>query len=428
MDIRNLLLASAALVAALPAQEPDPSGREKPPVAVPAPKKSAAQLIEALGSDSYRARLDAERQLRALGAAAVPELKKAAEHSDDAEVQWRARRVMRLIERGDAGELEAKKQSDVDEPRANDAPAERKQRTGNRRGVDGDAMRDQFESLFERLNREFGVDVPRARFFDDDFFRDLQQQMKDGMSRSQGMTMQIGPDGAVHVEVQEKGEDGKVDKKVYDAPDLETFRKQYPGVLDRSGLGMGLFQGGLGGQRWFTTQPLRGFTFDNDMQPWTMPQIAPLAPGVHGLRGLDVTAEPPAPPPAGKRLGISIKREIPAEVREYLDLGADVGLMVDAVSEGSLAQALGLQPGDIVTRIGARSIGSTQDVQEALAPIAKGSPVEVQIVRKGASQTLKADKTEDVEAGAQKAEKGNELEQTDKPKLQKRKKSEGAIR
>lgn len=424
MDIRNLLLATAALVAGLPAQEQDPNrdptSREKPQAAAPAPKKSVAQLIEALGSDSYRGRLDAERQLRELGTAAAPELKKAAEHSDDAEVQWRARRVLRLIEQGGT-ELEAKKQGDAQAP--GDATQERRTRAGARRLGGSDPMRDQFESLFERLNRDFGVDVPRARFFDDNFFRDLQEQMKDGMSHSQGMSMQVGPDGAVHVEVQEKGADGKVDKKVYDAPDMESFQKQYPGVLRQSGLGFG-FPGGLQ-QRWFSTQPLRGFNFDgNDSQPWTTTPLTPATPGLPELRDADVPAsEPVAPPPAGKRLGISIKSEIPAELREYLDLDEGVGLMVDTVSDGSLAQALGLQKGDVVTKVGARSIRSSKDVQEALAPIKKGSPVEVQIVRKGALQTLKADKTEDIEDA--KAEK---TESTDKPKLQRRKKAEGGIR
>ena len=85
-----LFVAAAGMATALPAQEEKPPAKP-PAAAAPAPKKSVEQLIEALGSDSYRERLDAERALREAGEAAVPQLKKAAEAADDAEVQWRAR-------------------------------------------------------------------------------------------------------------------------------------------------------------------------------------------------------------------------------------------------------------------------------------------------------------------------------------------------
>ena len=120
---------------------------------------------------------------------------------------------------------------------------------------------------------------------------------------------------------------------------------------------------------------------------------------------------------------ISIKPEIPAEVREYLDLEAGVGLMVEAVQDGSLAAALGLQKGDIVTRVASHPIRSTQDVQQALAPIKKGEAVEVQVVRKGATKTLSANKTEDAEAAPDAGQKPAE-----KPKLQRRPKQDESIR
>ncbi len=389
--IRTLMLSAAAsLAAALPAQEPVPATPAKPPVeTAPAPKKSVEQLIEALGSDSYRARLDAERALREAGQEAVPLLKKAADTSDDAEVQWRARRVLRQIERGGAAGLEARRR-DAQQP-DNDAgqPERRGPLVLRRRGAEADPMRDQFESLFERLQQDFGIDIPRARFFDDSFFRDLQEQMKAGTSRSQGLSMQIGPDGAVRVEVQEKGEDGKTDTKVYEAPDMESFHEKHPGVLQKNGLGMGLLPGG----------PLRGFAprleFDwgGGMPPLgTLPKGGLGQPQVPGRD--DLVVEPPPPPPAGKRLGIAIRNEVPVELRDHLGLDEGVGLMVESVSDGSLAQALGLQKGDIVTHIGKHTIGSPQDVQDALGPIAKGAAVEVQFVRKGERKTATADKAE----------------------------------
>ncbi|MBM3974981.1 MAG: PDZ domain-containing protein [Planctomycetes bacterium] len=391
IDLRPLFLSGAAFAAGLSAQDPKPQEPANPPPAkaeTPAPKPDVETLVRDLGSERFRARLDAERALRELGEAAVPALQKAAEASDDTEVQWRARRVLRQIEagKGDAGLVPRAR---ADEPAP---PAGAAEPQGQRPWQWRDLARDQFESLFERLEREFGVDVPRARFFDDDFFQDLQEQMKAGGGRSQGMSMQIGPDGAVRVEVEVRGADGKAEKKVYEAPDMDSFQKQHPGVLQRNGVGFAFPGGGMG---WF-----RGFGGQ-------MPLMAP--PPVTGRaradqRAPDVLVEPAEPiaPPAGKRLGVTVRDEVPPDVRAYLDLDDGVGLMVERVQDGSLAQALGLQRGDIVTRVAGKPVGAPADVQDALGAVAQGAEIEVDFVRKGATRTAKAPKAEAVEPPAAK--------------------------
>lgn len=385
IDLRAVLLAAAAVAASLPAQEPQPKEPAAPPPAAkpdaPAPDPEA--LVRKLGSDRYRDRVDAEKALRELGAVALPALKKAAEAGDDAEAQWRARRLLRQIEAGTGDGALA--------PRGRDGAAPQGRPDAPRR----EPVRDEFESLFERFERDFGIDVPRARFFDDRFFRDLQEQMKAGASRSQGMTMQIGPDGSVRVEVEERGEDGKVEKKVYEAPDMESFQKQHPGVLGRSGIGFQFPGGGMGF--------FRGFG-----GPWTpgVPQPPAVVRPRRGQAPPDVVIDDfgddvpgaPVPPPAGKRLGVSVRDEVPPDVRAYLELADGVGLMVETVQDGSLAQALGLQRGDIVTRLAGKPIGSPQDVQDALGGVAQGAEVEVAFVRKGAALAAKAPKAEAVEA------------------------------
>ena len=35
-----------------------------------------------------------------------------------------------------------------------------------------------FDDVFEQLERDFGMDVPRHRFFDDAFFKDLNEQQR----------------------------------------------------------------------------------------------------------------------------------------------------------------------------------------------------------------------------------------------------------
>jgi len=252
-----------------------------------------------------------------------------------------------------------------------------------------DSVRDQFESLFEHFERDFGLDVPRARFFEDDFFKDLQEQMKAGRGTSQGTVLQIGPDGKVHVEISERNEKGEEERKVYDAPDMQSFQQQYPDVLKKNGLYLG-FNGWPRTLRGFNGQGWQGFQFEpgQGLQPF----------GQLWQGGQDdlFTPATPAPAPVGKRLGIVV-HQIPAELREHLDLAADTGLMVESVQEGSLAESLGLQRGDIVVQIESTAIGSSMDVQKALGGIEAGKQVEVKFLRKGKEMTAKATKTEAVE-------------------------------
>jgi PDZ domain len=414
MEPRTLLLtATLGLCSPLLAQDPGAARpapeRQAPPAAeapteVPTDKagekaktRSVAECIADLGSSSYRTRLAAERALREIGKDAVPALEKAVADADDPEVQWRARRVLRQIQGGSGGLVDRDTERSGTEAEGETAEVTPPSRGGRRGGLQPragqnrsgtDPVRDQFESLFERFERDFGIDIPRARFFEDGFFRDLHEQMQGQETRSQGMSVQIGPDGAVHVEVQQRNDKGEVEKKVYDAPDMETFQRQHPGVLQQNGLRMGLSPFGGGGVDW-PNSPLfeRSFRFG--------PQgFQPLDPRGRAGEPQGVEIEPPAPPPAGRRLGIAIQPEIPAPLRSYLELPEGTGLMVESVQDGSLAAALGLQKGDIITRIGERQIGSPQDVQDALGPIEKGAEVKVTFVRRGAVRTATAAKTE----------------------------------
>jgi hypothetical protein len=406
MDLRSLkMLALAAAVAAgLSAQDPQPAP-PAPDQPATAQKQDPGAWIKDLGSDSYRTRLDAERALLKLGEAVRPALEKAAGNADDAEVQWRARRLLRQLGRAGGDQLERRGAGPREgaEPEVDSTPRAGGQEPGGsgrplvpwfRRGqpMQPEAVREEFDRLFEQFERDFGLDIPRARFFQDDFFKDLQDQLGKGTTRGQGMSMQIGPDGSVKVQVQEKGPDGKVETKTYEAPDLETFQKNHPDVLQQNGLGMGLLRGNM----LRGLSPLRGFQLDGPRGGWQI-----LTPDTADpFTGFEQATPAPPPPPAGKRLGISIRDGIPDEVRKYLELDEGVGLQVEAVSPNTLAEALGLQPGDIVTHVGGKPVGSPQDVQQALGPIGKGEEVVVELVRKGIALTKTAAKTEATEPAA----------------------------
>lgn len=341
-------------------------------------QKDIAGWIQGLGDSSYKVRVDAEKSLRAAGKEALPELQKAAEGSKDAEVQWRARRLVRQIEHGQDGSgLQQRKKAlqplRQDQP---DAP-----------GVPD--MRLRFDDLFKQLERDFGVDIPTHRFFQDDFFQDLRgqmdslrqqmQQMQQGTTaESRGMSMQIGADGAVKVELKTKNDKGEEETKTYEAPDLQSFQQKYPGVLEQQGFGGVRFwtNNGNGQMPGFPGLRLRG----GNALPFQHPQIP----------DQDNTLSPAdqAPPPSDKRLGVLIRNEIPQDVREYLGLKAGAGLMVEQVQDDTLAAELGVQPDDIVLKINDHAIGTAGDVQDALGAIAAGDKVEVEILRKGRSMTL----------------------------------------
>jgi hypothetical protein len=392
-------LASLVLGGAILAQEPTaPARPESEQQKQETPTKSAADYVRDLGSDSFRARTQAERALRGMGKQALPELQKAVADGNDAEIQWRARRLVRQIERGDTGGLA--RRSDADQDQGQDQGQRRPGTTRPPQWQGFDDLHERFDQLFRGLEGDFGVDIPRGRFFQDDFFRDLRDQMQDmqqhmqqmqsGVAKGQSMSMQMGPDG-VRVEVKTRNEKGEEESKVYEAPDLQTFKQKYPDVLPEHGLGFGFSFGGPG-----LRDGLRVWRGDTGGQPlhlFTWP-----APRSHDLKDQDLDdhdlaqpdAAPQVLPPAGKRLGVVVKPEIPQQVRDYL--GIKGGLMVEQVQDGTLASALQLEAGDIVLDIAGTKIANTADVQQALGAIEAGKRVDVKIVRRGKELTVHADK------------------------------------
>lgn len=443
IDMRTLLLLTAILAGSTVAQDPVPS----PSVNLHPAKAGAQHWIQQLGSDSYRDRLEAENKLRELGGEAKAALESAAKDESDGEVQWRAKRLLRQLEKAQLREAKSgagkgtrpglverrsadRDQSSRDQSDLGQGPTiERRRRDQDVGGLGGvDDMRNRFDRLFRRMEKMHGLDVPRHRFFDDTFFNDLKAQMERGQlglgqsglqSSGNSTSVQVGPNG-VHVEVTETDKDGKQQTKIYDAPDMETFRKLHPDVLPESR--GGLMGGGLGLQsfgrsnmsdlldelRVDATAPQRGFD-------WKLlkPRVVPFDQGFRPQPGQQPGQKPGQPggpvaapvPPAGRRLGIQIK-PIPAALRDYLEMDPEVGLMVDAVQKDTLAEALRLRSGDIVTKINGSKIGSAADVQKALGAIKKGADVEVEFLRRGDRREATTKKQHDAQATREVLEPG----------------------
>jgi S1-C subfamily serine protease len=88
-------------------------------------------------------------------------------------------------------------------------------------------------------------------------------------------------------------------------------------------------------------------------------------------------------------LGISWDTVTPAIAQRY-NLGAEWGVYVTDVSEGSPAAAAGLQVGDIITAVGGVSLDDTHAFINTLWSHAIGETVSLTIVRDGQTQTLNA--------------------------------------
>jgi S1-C subfamily serine protease len=64
-------------------------------------------------------------------------------------------------------------------------------------------------------------------------------------------------------------------------------------------------------------------------------------------------------------------------------LGIEDGVLVDAVSSGSAAEAAGLEPGDVIVELAGREVGSADDLLSTLRAHPPGDQVLVAVVRDG---------------------------------------------
>ena len=88
-------------------------------------------------------------------------------------------------------------------------------------------------------------------------------------------------------------------------------------------------------------------------------------------------------------LGIAWDSVTPAIADRY-NLGAQWGVYVTDVSDGSPAAAAGLQVGDIITAVGGVSLDDTHAFINTLWAHAVGESVSLTVVRDGQTQTLTA--------------------------------------
>lgn len=197
-------------------------------------------------------------------------------------------------------------------------------------------------------------------------------------------TIEAGVEKRIHVEVDAEGKaratitsteaNGDKSERKFEADDLDTLRRQAPeleALLGGSGAAPKLPQ----------LQPFQDLF---GAWPFGRPGAAPAPRGLQRLPSRAGTLPPVAPADAnGPRLGVQI-RAIPSDdpLRAHLRLERDVGLLVESVVPGSLAERLGVQRYDVITKIDALPIGDAADVLLALKEADDGL-VEVHVLRAG---------------------------------------------
>jgi hypothetical protein len=287
----------------------------------------AARTIEALvrqlGADDYAAREKATQELRNIGRPAEEALRKAAQ-SDDAEIQSRARALLRALEKPPAPE----KPRDEAGPRP--APG------FNFQGFRGGSLSVQSTN---------GDSVYQVR-------------PSDG---SEPFTLRRSAGGSVKLEYA----DDQGWKKTAESESMEKFLKDHKGLAEKYGISEnGIDYGGLRagfGQNAFRVQP--GF-------PFRLQDLLPPGDEDNGA------------PRADRAAGASFEK--PSDtIRSQLGIPEGQGLVVTGVAAGSVAEAAGLRRHDVLLEVDGRSVASVQDARAGL----KGAGP-VTVLRKGQKQTL----------------------------------------
>ena len=205
--------------------------------------------------------------------------------------------------------------------------------------------------------------------------------------------------GGVEVEVTEE-KDGKKEVKKYRADSMEELRRRYPEVARR-----------------FQLED-QGFGFRFGISPRRFPQFFDLERQMEELRrrldGLDPRRGSGGMPGTGRwwrgwqpltplplpqdegddrgRMGIYVE-EVSEQLSRYLGLAPGVGFLVQRVQPGSLAEAAGVQVGDLVHSVNGNKVRGIPSIRRSLLQEG-GEEVTITVLRKGRSIELKARRPE----------------------------------
>jgi serine protease Do len=87
-------------------------------------------------------------------------------------------------------------------------------------------------------------------------------------------------------------------------------------------------------------------------------------------------------------LGVQIKDLTDADLAKRLGVEENGGVLVTQVFEGSPSAKAGLQEGDVITALGGKAIKTGHELQQAVASLPVGKPIDLTVQRDGKSKVL----------------------------------------
>jgi serine protease Do len=159
------------------------------------------------------------------------------------------------------------------------------------------------------------------------------------------------------------------------APGLDDRLRQFP-FLD--------------GERWLEPEEFRRFQerFPGLGRPFE--QLEPF----FGPDRDDSKGDVPPVREGHARLGVTVEELSPERRSEFHVPANERGVLITVVEPGSVAERLGLKPGDVISRVGDRAIERPQDLVDAMRGVRWGDTRRLSIARFGEASTLR--RTQDV--------------------------------
>lgn len=368
MKIKNAFVAAIALAGLVLAQESRPTSDQ-----------IRAQLKQ-LDNDSFEVRTKAMEGLRAMGEDARAELE-AAKKSDSLEVRTRAESLLKELDGRKSGKkADLKPVSPDDEAHA----GQQKAREGQPRPQDFGDQRAYVEALRKWFAEQMDKDSRFPKFvlpdekdwanaFSKDFVIVEPQEIGAGsmvitrQSNGETMSYKSGTDG-VKLEVKRKNEAGETVVESWEAKDANEFKTKYPDVWEKYKPTEG------SGRSWSVLSPgATGLWRTAPEKPLELPgRLVPLGP-VAG---------------SGPRFGV-ITTPVPPVLDKQLKLKGE-GIVIESVSENSIASRMGITEHDVLLQINGQVIHDRDDVLRLMVKKDLPATMTAKIVREGAVMELSA--------------------------------------
>jgi len=415
-------------------------GDEPGPTPAPAAvtQEQILTWVGELGSDDFRKREEADRQLAAAGEAAREALQSATKTSDSLEVRWRAQQLLLR--------LDGRKDKALGSPEESQGPgAAPGQLPDELRKLMGADTPEAVREELDRLMKEFlqGGTGPRFRVAPLRGFDAFATRLASG-----DLALKISTMGPQKAELEVRGVDasGAPTRTTYSGTSLEAILEANPAlkahpslpglrqelenakrhgslrlldpglrvpmfsfsssegieiVQDGSGVTVRLREKGPDGK--LETKEYKGESLDaiREANPHLADRLRPFQPRIAPpriFRGLREEPLPPLPPQVvapevlppvdAPRFGVLLE-PVEALLARHLRLEDGHGALVREVAPGSIAATLGLEVYDILESIDGRPVTSMVDAATRLRAAAKANaPLSLGIIRSGQRQTL----------------------------------------